>query len=221
MEFKRWKNLGEILPQEVEEFVSNFGRREELLKEIEEFAEREKVPILLPSAAQILRLIAAIKRPQRVLEIGTGVGYSTLNIYFAYPKAEITTVDSNVKRLEVAREFFKRAGAPIKTVCSDGLDFIRNSLAEGEEFEMVFVDSSKGEYPFFNYKVQALLKKGGVALFDNVLFRGYVAGRSFSKRYERSVKLLKYFLETVKDYPGCRSYLIPVGDGLLAVEKLL
>jgi predicted O-methyltransferase YrrM len=221
MEFKRWRNLGEILPEEVEEFVSSYSPKEEVLREIEEYAKREKVPILLPSTAQALRLIVSLKKPRKVLEVGTGIGYSTLNIYFAHPEAQITTVDSNAKRLEVARELFKRVGAPIKTVRSDGLDFIRECLSEGEEFDLIFVDSAKGEYPFFHYKVQALLKEGGVAIFDNALFRGYAAGRPYGRKYERGVKLLKHFLKTVKEYPNFRAYLIPVGDGLLVLEKLL
>jgi len=221
MEFKRWRNLGEILPEEVEELAASFSAGEKVLREIEEVAKREKIPILLPSAAQTLRLITSLKKPREVLEVGTGAGYSTLTVYFAHPQARITTVDSNPKRLKLAEEFFKRAGAPVKTVPSDGLEFIRECLAKGKEFDLIFVDSAKGEYPFFNYKVQALLRGGGIALFDNALFRGYAAGRPYPKKYERGVKLLKHFLKTVKEYPGCRSYLIPVGDGLLVVEKLL
>ncbi|WP_456419214.1 O-methyltransferase [Thermovibrio sp.] len=220
MEFKRWRNLGEILPEEVEEFIGSFFEREELLREVEEFAKKEKVPILLPSSAQVLRLIVSLKKPRKVLEIGTGIGYSTLNIYLAHPEAEITTVDSNIKRLKVAEGFFKRAGIPVETVEADGLDFLREALSEGRKYDFIFVDSAKGEYPFFNYKVQALLKPGGLALFDNVLFRGYVAGREHDGRYKRGVKLLKHFLKYIKEYPNFRAYLIGVGDGLLLLENL-
>ncbi len=221
MEFKRWKNLGEILPQEVEEFIGSFGKKEEILTEIEEYAKREKVPILLPSSAQLLRLLVSTLKPKKVLEIGTGIGYSTLNIYFANRSSQITTVDSNRKRLEVARSFFKRVKAPIKVVESDGFDFMREELSEGRKYDFIFIDSTKGEYPFFNYKVQALIEPGGVVVFDNVLFRGYVAGRKYERRYERSVALLKLFLNQVKEYPNFRSYLIGVGDGLLVIENLV
>jgi len=220
MEFKRWQNLGEILPLEVEKFVSSYFPEEEVLREVEEYAKREKVPILLPSAAQLLRLIVSLKKPKKVLEVGTGIGYSTLNIHFACPEARITTVDSNAKRLEFAKKLFKKVRARVKTVHSDGLDFIRECLAEGEKFDLIFIDSAKGEYPFFHYKIQPLLKEGGVALFDNALFRGYAAGRPYEKKYERGVRLVKYFLKTVKDYPNFKAYLIPVGDGLLVLESV-
>jgi len=219
--FKRWKNLSEILLPEVERFCNDYNEREELLKEIEEFSKREKVPILLPTSAALLRLTVSILKPNRVLEIGTGIGYSTLNIYFGYRRAEIITVDSNRKRLEKAKEFFERAKAPIKIVLSDGLDYLRELLSKGETFDFIFVDSVKSEYQFFNYKVQPLLKEGGVALFDNVLFRGYVAGREHDKRYERGVKLVSKFLNEVKDYPNFEATLIPVGDGLLFLRKLV
>ncbi len=217
--FKRWENLSEILLPEVEDFCNTYNKREKILKEIEEFSQKEKVPILLPVSAALLRLIVSILKPKRVLEIGTGVGYSTLNIYYGYREAEITTVDSNRKRLKKAEEFFERAGAPIKTVLSDGMEYIRELLSREEIFDFIFVDSVKSEYPFFNYKVQPLLKERGVALFDNVLFRGYVAGRDYDKKYERGVKLLRRFLEDIKNYPNFEATLIPVGDGLLFLKQ--
>ena len=217
--FKRWENLSEILLPEVENFCNTYNEREGILNEIEEFSQKEKVPILLPVSAALLRLIVSILKPKRVLEIGTGLGYSTLSIYFGYREAEITTVDSNRKRLEKAEEFFERAGAPIKTVLSDGLEYMREFLSREESFDFIFVDSVKSEYPFFNYKFQALLSDGGVAVFDNVLFRGYVAGRDYDKKYERGVKLLRKFLEDVKKYPNFEATLIPVGDGLLFLKQ--
>ncbi|TCK06231.1 O-methyltransferase [Phorcysia thermohydrogeniphila] len=217
--FKRWQNLGEILPDYLEKFVEDFGKKEEVLLEIEEFAKENKVPILLPSAASFLRFLVSLLRPKRVLEIGTGIGYSTLNIYYAYPEAEIITVDSNKKRALIAKEFFKKAGAKVELLEKDAFDVIRDFLSQGKTFDLIFIDSVKAEYPFFNYKVQALLSDGGVAVFDNVLFRGYVAGREFDKRYRRTVELLKLFLSQVKEYPAVKNYLFPVGDGLLVVLK--
>ncbi|WP_456456721.1 O-methyltransferase [Thermovibrio sp.] len=221
MKWPRWENLGEILPKEIEKFCKSFSSREKILLEVEDYAKKEKVPILLPSSAQLLRLITSIKKPKRVLEIGTGIGYSTLNIFFGYKKAEIKTVDTNKERLERAKEFFKKAKAKVEIVNSDGLDALREELSRGESYDLIFIDSAKGEYPFFHYKVQALLSRGGVAVFDNALFRGYVAGKEFEKRYERGVKLLKLFLAQVKDYPNFKEYLIPVGDGLLVLENLV
>jgi len=215
MEFKRWKNIGEILPEYVETFCNLYNEREEILKEIEEFSRKTKTPILLPSSAALLKLITELKRPEKVLEIGTGIGYSTLTIFFSSPNSQITTADTNEERLKVAKEFFKRAGAPIKTFLKDGLELMRELLTEGEKFDLIFVDSVKSEYPFFHYKFQSLLRPGGVAVFDNVLFRGYIAGREHERRYKRGVELLKKFLEQVKDYPNSESSLIPIGDGLL------
>jgi predicted O-methyltransferase YrrM len=220
MEFKRWKNLSEIVPEKVELLSNELFKREPVLLEIEEFAKREKVPILLPSSAQLLRLLVAFSKPGKVLEIGTGIGYSTLNIFFAYPQAQITTVELNPKRLKKAKEFFERAGAEIRAVEAEALDFVREELFKGESYDFIFVDSAKGEYPFFNYKLQALLNKGGTLLFDNVLFRGLVVEEEVPKKYKRGVELLKVFLKGVKEYPGFKSYLIPVGDGLLVQTRV-
>ncbi|WP_283399864.1 O-methyltransferase [Desulfurobacterium pacificum] len=221
MEFNRWKNLSEIVPVDVESFVNVYNSRDEVLEDIEKFAVEEKVPILLPSAAALLELLIKLVKPEKILEIGTGIGYSTIVMAKAFPDAEILTVDSNLKRLKVAKEFFKKAGLKNVTVIhSDAFELIEDLLAEGEKFDFIFVDSVKSEYPFFNFKIQALLSERGMAVFDNVLFRGYVCGKSYDeKRYSRTVNLLKLFLNQIKEYPDFSVTLLPLGDGFLILKR--
>lgn len=221
MEFNRWKNLSEIVPVDVESFVNVYNSRDEVLEDIEKFAVEEKVPILLPSAAVLLELLIKLVKPEKILEIGTGIGYSTIVMAKAFPDAEILTVDSNLKRLKLAKEFFKKADLKNVTVIhSDAFRLIEDLLAEGEEFDFVFIDSVKSEYPFFNFKIQALLSERGMAVFDNVLFRGYVCGKSYDeKRYSRTVNLLKLFLNQIKEYPNFSVTLLPLGDGFLILKR--
>lgn len=220
MKLKRWQNLSEIIPDCVERFISNYNDREPLLLEIEEFAKENKVPILLPSAVAFLRFLTSLLKPKKVLEIGTGIGYSTLNIYYGYPKADIFTVDTNRKRTAVAKNYFRKVNASINFFEMDGFDVIRDFLSKGETFDFIFVDSVKSEYPFFNYRVQSLLSERGIAVFDNVLFRGYVTGKKFDeKKYKRGVTLLRFFLKDIKDYPNFSSSIVPIGDGLLVLQR--
>ncbi|WP_457755078.1 O-methyltransferase [Thermovibrio ammonificans] len=222
MEFKRWRNLSEILPQDVEEFCNSFNSEEPILRELRELATREKVPILLPSAAQLLRLIVKLRKPRKVLEVGTGIGYSTLTIHFASPESSITTVDSNPKRLKTAESFFQRANAPVETVLADGLEFMREALSAGEEYDLIFIDSTKGEYPFYIYKVEALLSDRGIAIFDNVLFRGLVAKdeKEIPDKYKRSTNLLKLFLNQLVKFPNYSTIILPIGDGFAIHQPL-
>jgi len=221
MAFKRWKNISEIIPEEVERFVNDFNYKEPILKEIEEYASKEKVPILLPSAAVFLKLFLKLVKPKKIFEIGTGIGYSTLVMARVCPDAEILTVDSNLKRLDIAKVFFKKAGLKnIMAVHSDAFHLIESFLVKDEKFDFIFVDSVKSEYPFFNFKIQALLNERGMAVFDNVLFRGYVCGKRYDeKRYSRTVGLLKLFLNQVKEYPNFDAMLLPIGDGFLVLKK--
>ena len=219
VEFKRWKNLSEIIPEPIELFVQRYSEREPILLEIEEFAKENKVPILLPSSAILLRFLVSALKPKKILEIGTGIGYSTLHMFFANKKSQITTVDVNRKRTEIARRFFEKAKAYIEILEEDAFDAVRKFLAEDEKFDLIFVDVGKSEYVFFNYKVQALLTEKGMAIFDNVLFRGYVATDDVPQKYVRSINLLKKFLEDIKEYPNFESFLVPVGDGLLILRS--
>ncbi|SNR67184.1 O-methyltransferase [Desulfurobacterium atlanticum] len=215
----RWNNLSEIIPENVENFISIYNKREPLLIEIEEFAKKEKVPILLPSSANLLKLLCKLKQPRTILEIGTGIGYSTLSILYALNgNCELISVDFNRDRIEIASSFIKKSGFKATLIHNDAFNALRDFLAEGKTFDFIFIDSMKSEYPFFNYKIQALLKENGMAVFDNVLFRGYVCG-VHPERYKRAVFLLKKFLKDVKTYPNFENSIIPVGDGLLITER--
>ncbi|WP_456438176.1 O-methyltransferase [Desulfurobacterium sp.] len=216
---ERWQNRSEIVPPDIEDFTSQFNEREFLLKEIETFASENKVPILLPSAARFLQIICRTKQPEEILEIGTGIGYSTLSMLFALNgRSRITSVDFNGERVQIAKEFIQRSGFFVNLIYDDAFNVISNFIAEGKQFDFIFVDSMKSEYIFMNFKIQTLLKNNGIAVFDNVLFRGYVCGR-YPEKYRRSVKLLKTFLKHVKEYPGFTASIIPVGDGLLILER--
>ncbi|OMH40601.1 O-methyltransferase [Desulfurobacterium indicum] len=216
---ERWQNRSEIIPPDIEDFTSKFNEREHLLKEMEQYASENKVPILLPSAARFLQIICRSKKPVNILEIGTGIGYSTLSMLFALEgKCHVTSVDFNIERIKVAREFIKRAGFSVNLIFDDSFNIVRELLSKGATFDMIFVDSMKSEYIFMNYKIQALLKPGGIAIFDNVLFRGYVCN-NHPPKYRKSIKLLKMFLSHVKTYPGITTSIIPIGDGLLIIEK--
>jgi len=219
-DFPRWLNLGELLPEEVEVFLKGSFNREPLLEKVEEFAMKNKVPILLPSSACFLRFLVSVLKPKRILEIGTGIGYSTLNMLYALNgKCKVITVDSNKGRLKVARSFFSESGFDVKVVNADGLLYLRESIYKGIKFDLIFVDSVKSEYPFFNFKVQSLLAKNGIAIFDNVLFRGYLCRKEIPSRYKRTVNLLRKFLEHVKCYPNFVSCILPIGDGLLLIKR--
>jgi predicted O-methyltransferase YrrM len=215
--FNRWKNLSDILHEDIESFVNSYVEKPEILTEMEAFASKNKVPILLPVSASFLSLLCIMLKPKNILEIGTGIGYSTLSMYLSLNgECRITTVDSNAGRVSAAKHFFRKAKAKnMEVIEGDAFDIIDRMISESRVFDMVFVDSVKAEYPFLNYRVQALLNRNGLAVFDNVLFRGMVVRRNIEKRYQRSIKLLKHFLKSVKTYPNFRSFIVPIGDGVL------
>ncbi len=215
----RWNNLSEITPTEIEKFVDIYNKGNHLLIEMEKFAAENKVPILLPSSAKLLQLICRLKQPKTILELGTGIGYSTLNMLLAVNgKCNLTSVDFNADRIEIARSFIKKSDFKTDFICNDIFETITELICNERKFDLIFADSMKSEYPFFNYKIQTLLNNNGIAIFDNVLFRGYICD-NYPKKYKRSVKLLKKFLDDIKTYPSFDISLLPVGDGLLVIKQ--
>ena len=91
------------------------GKYTELFKEMEEFAEQYQVPIISPQGGNLLVEIIKKQKPNRILEIGTAIGYSALLMEANMPcNGNIVTIEQNEERLAVARTFIQKAGAENK-----------------------------------------------------------------------------------------------------------
>ena len=186
-----------------------------LLAEMKEYGEANHVPIINAKGLHVLTETVAQKRPRRVLEIGTAIGYSTL--YIAANSAgdvEIVTLELSDERADEAEDFIGRSrfAGQIDIIRGDAGE---NILRQSGSFDLVFIDAAKGQYPDYFRKVYPLLAEDGVVIADNVLFRGYVRGSGpVPRRFRTIVKRLREYIGMVTENDEFRTEIHEDGDGL-------
>lgn len=187
----------------------------DLLKEIEEYADENDIPIINKMSTQLLIETVKNKSPKSILEIGTAVGYSALLMASYMPKdGKIITIEQDANRIDTAYNFITRAGRieQIQLLDGDASDILMQ--LEGT-FDMVFIDAAKGQYLDYLQKVMDKLVVGAVIIADNVLFRGMVmSDEPPLKRYRTIVKRLREYLDFVSHDPRFSTTIHSEGDGV-------
>ena len=193
---------------------------EGLLREMEDYAEKHHVPIIKPQERERFCGIVRECRPRHVLEIGTGIGYSTLLLAnITPPETKIVTIEQNAKRIELLSDFLGRSpyADRISLEAGDAAEVLPRLRGS---FDLVFMDASKGQYVDYFRKMQHLLSDNAVILADNVLFRGYVLSGGWPPHEIRSMVMhLREYLDLVMHTPGLSTELYEDGDGLAVTRR--
>ena len=190
-----------------------------LLGEIEKKARLENFPVSGPETSDLLELLCRLRQPERILEIGTCIGFSALLMAETCQGAHIDTVERNPVMLPLAKEnFAKFPHHHILQMEGDALDILPK-LDGG--YDLVFMDAAKGQYPKFFMMIKSLLKKGGILVADNVLFNGYVAeGAPDVRRNRTIVTRLDEYLKTLENDADFQTVILPVSDGVTVSYKI-
>ena len=193
-----------------------------ILDAIEQEALEGFVPIIRPETQTFLKTVLAMKMPERILEVGTAVGFSALLMaeYDPVP-CRITTIENYEKRIPIARENFRRAGRQEQITLLEG--DAADRLKELEEpYDLIFMDAAKGQYIHFMDDVLRLLKPGGVLISDNVLQDGDIIESRFAvTRRDRTIhKRMRDYLYRLTHDPALRTSVLPFGDGVTMSVKL-
>lgn len=187
----------------------------DLLREIEEYADQNDIPIINKISSAILIDTVIKNQPKSILEIGTAIGYSALLMARHMPiEGKIVTIEQDAVRIDVAYDFITRADMSERIQLLDG--DASNILVQLEDkFDMVFIDAAKGQYLDYLTKIIDKLSNGAVIIADNVLFRGMVMSEEPPlKRYRTIVKRLRDYLDFVSHDPRFSTTIHYEGDGL-------
>ena len=193
-----------------------------LLEAIEQEALDTFVPIIRKETQSFLKVLLLMKKPVRVLEIGTAVGFSALLMSEYMPEnGHITTVENYKKRIPIARENFKRAGKEEQITLIEGDALAVMKKLDGP-YDFIFMDTAKGQYIHYMPEAIRLLAPEGVLVSDNVLQDGDIIESRFAvERRNRTIhSRMREYLYELKHNEHLQTSILPLGDGIaLSVKK--
>ena len=193
-----------------------------ILDTIEKEALDSYVPIIRKEMQGFLKLLLAIQKPKRILEVGTAVGFSAILMaeYNPYP-CEIVTIENYEKRIPIARENFIRAEKEHQITLIEG-DATEVLKTLEEPFDMIFMDAAKGQYINFMPDILRLLRKDGVLVSDNVLQDGDIIESHFvvTRRNRTIHKRMREYLYELTHREDLVTAVLPIGDGITVSTKV-
>lgn len=193
----------------------------EILETIEQEALDTYVPIIRKETQSFLKVLLQLKKPMRILEVGTAVGFSALLMNAYAPEgSHITTIEKYEKRIPIARENFKRAGKEdaITLIEGDALEVMQS--LEGT-YDFIFMDAAKGQYIHYLPEAIRLLAPEGLLVSDNVLQDGDIIESRFAvERRNRTIhSRMREYLYELKHNEQLLTSIVPLGDGLALSVK--
>ena len=187
----------------------------EICNTIEKEAIADQVPIIRKEMGNLLKVLISIVAPERILEVGTAVGFSALLMAKYTPEdTRIVTIEKYEKRIPIAKENFRIGGMEhrITLLEGDALEILKDM---NDTFDFIFMDAAKGQYIHFYPEVMRLLEPGGVLVSDNVLQEGDLIESHFAvERRNRTIyKRMRDYLYILKHDERLETSILPVGDG--------
>jgi caffeoyl-CoA O-methyltransferase len=187
---------------------------------LEEYAHVNSVPIIQKEVAKFLELMINLKKPRKILELGTAIGYSAILMNMATNgKAEVVTIERDKLMIELARKNIEEFGLSSKISVVEG-ECLEELKKLNGEFDFIFVDAGKGHYNHFLPECLRLLSEDGVIVADNVLFRGMVASPELVKRRKITiVKRMRAYLNEINSNENLITSVLPMGDGIAVTVR--
>ncbi|AOT72867.1 O-methyltransferase [Geosporobacter ferrireducens] len=212
--------MSNIVNPLIEEYIRNtICKNEGLLKEMEEYALENHVPIVQPEVSKLLEVITKIQGAKDILEVGTAIGYSAIIFCQSSDGGKVTTIERRADMIEKAQTYIATAGL------SSSINILQGSAEEvlpslEGTYDLIFLDAAKGQYMEFLASCIHLLKPGGVLISDNVLYKGMVASNEYVIRRKKTiVKRMRTYLDYIMENPKLVSCLLPIGDGVAISYK--
>jgi caffeoyl-CoA O-methyltransferase len=212
-----WRHYDFTTAGPVDDYLySMLPKRDGVLAEMEDYATEHKVPIVGPAVARVLQQLAMMINARTVFELGSAIGYST--IWWAQAvgdKGRVTYTDGDSRNAERARGYFVRAGVSnrITVHVGDALEFLSE---QKQEYDIIFNDVDKEDYPRVLRLVAPRLRKGGLFVTDNVLWSGRVAEKNPT---DPRTKAILEFNRKLYDMKEFYTTILPIRDGLAVALK--
>jgi caffeoyl-CoA O-methyltransferase len=209
--------MGGITSEPVEDYLyAMLPERDEVLAEMEAEAAAKKVPIVGPAVGRILHQLAQMISAKTIFEMGSAIGYST--IWWARALGQggrVIYTDGDPKNAERARGYFTRAGVSEKITIETG-DALELLSEQKQQFDIIFNDVDKEDYPRVFRLVSPRLRQGGLFVTDNVLWSGRVTDL---RSQDTRTKAIQEFNRQLYTSPDFYTTILPIRDGVAVAMK--
>ncbi len=210
--------------QRILDFIRSFGldRASESLSAIEQEAIRDHVPIIRKETQELLRILLKMKKPEKILEVGTAIGFSSVFMgENTSEKTKITTIENYPPRIERARANIAAAGMAdrIHLLEGDAAEWLKK--LEGS-YDFIFMDAAKGQYIHFLPEVLRLLGPEGILVSDNVLQDGDIFESRYGiKRRNHTIhNRMREYLFVLTHSDILDTVILETGDGMtISIKK--
>ena len=215
--------MGTIVNERIVDYINSLDKgNSPVCNAIEKEALADGVQIIRKEMGNLLKVLLLLKQPQKILEVGTAVGYSSFLMSENMPQnCRITTIENYEKRIPVAKNNFKRAGKEevITLLEGDAMDILKE--LDGT-YDFIFMDAAKGQYIHWLPMILRLLSDGGILFSDNVLQDGDVVQSRYAvERRDRTIHArMREYLYTLKHMEELETSIIPIGDGAAISVKI-
>ena len=208
-----------IIQSSVEKYLNTLlPARDPVVREMERYAARHDVPIIGPACGRLLYQLARLIRAQRVFELGSAIGYSTLWLARAVGAGgTVFYTDTDPANARRAEDYLRRAGVVdrVKILQGDAVEMLGST--EGQ-FDLVFNDVWKAQYPEVFRRAVPRVRAGGLFITDNVLWSGRVARPAAKK--DADTRGIQEFNRLIYKSPDLFTTIIPLRDGVAVCEKI-
>ena len=191
-----------------------------LLGELEDYAQKHLTPIIQKEVSCLLDCILTYKRPERILEVGTAIGYSA--IFFAMhtgDNGEVVTLERDPDYIERAKNNIANSDVAHKIKIVEG-DAAQTIMDVEGQFDLIFLDANKSKYRHYFDVMFPKLKEGGLLICDNILYKGMVSNDELlPRKHYTIVRALRDFLPFLSNHPQLSTSIISIGDGVTISVK--
>ena len=193
--------------------------KSKLIEEMEEDAKINKVPIISKDSLSFLFMLIDLKKPKRILEIGTAIGYCAINLASFDCDLIIDSIERDEALYNKAKANVSKAKLEkrINLYLADALTIDNNEL---KSYDLIFIDGAKAQYEKFFNKFKSLLKEGGIIVSDNLLFHNLLFEENVSKNVKGLTDKIKKYNLFLKENEEFKTYFFQVGDGIgVSIKK--
>lgn len=215
----KYRYNGKVTDDRMEVFLEMYSKElPQYLKDIAIYADQMHVPVMRRQVGELLRFLINAHPVNRILEIGTAIGYSALYMASCKESISIDTIEKVPARIEAATDNFNKydANNRISLLSGDAAEVLDKLASAGECYDFVFLDAAKAQYMVYLQYIEKMLSKGGILVTDNVLQEGELLESRYAvNRRDRTIhSRMREYLHELSHSDKWNTIILPIGDGV-------